>query len=79
MVVAVVLVGIGAGVAGAACWLLLHGVQHLALGPVAHGSLDTVAGVPLLRRLLAPAVAAWLPPILALLSAFTLLFHTEDG
>jgi lipopolysaccharide export system permease protein len=28
---------------------------------------------------LPPFAAAWLPPILALLSAFTLLFHTEDG
>ena len=28
---------------------------------------------------LAPFAAAWLPPILALLSAFALLFHTEDG
>jgi lipopolysaccharide export system permease protein len=28
---------------------------------------------------LAPVVAAWLPPILALLSAFTLLIRTEDG
>lgn len=26
-----------------------------------------------------PFVAAWIPPILALLSAFTLLFYTEDG
>lgn len=26
-----------------------------------------------------PFLAAWLPPILAALSAFTLLFHTEDG
>lgn len=26
-----------------------------------------------------PFAAAWLPPILALLSAFTLLFYTEDG
>ena len=57
MVVAVVLVGIGSGVAGAVFWLLLHGVQHLALGAVSHGSLDTVAGVPFWRRLLAPAVA----------------------
>ncbi|WP_291759857.1 chloride channel protein [Cellulomonas sp. 73-145] len=63
MVLAVVLVGVGAGVAGAVCWLLLHGVQQLALGTVAQGSLgslDTVAGVPLLRRLLAPAIAGLL-------------------
>ena len=26
-----------------------------------------------------PFLAAWAPPILALLSAFTLLFYTEDG
>ena len=26
-----------------------------------------------------PIVAAWLPPILMGLSAFTLLFYTEDG
>ena len=26
-----------------------------------------------------PIAAAWIPPILALLSAFTLLFYTEDG
>jgi len=26
-----------------------------------------------------PSAAAWIPPILALLSAFTLLFYTEDG
>lgn len=60
MVLAVVLVGIGAGVAGAVCWLLLHGVQHLALGAVAHASVDTVAGVPLARRVLAPTVAGLL-------------------
>ena len=28
---------------------------------------------------LPPSAAAWIPPILALLSAFTLLFYTEDG
>ena len=30
-------------------------------------------------EMLPPFVAAWAPPLLALLSAFALLFHTEDG
>jgi lipopolysaccharide export system permease protein len=30
-------------------------------------------------QVLPPFAAAWAPPILALLSAFTVLFHTEDG
>ena len=54
---AVVLAGLGAGLTGAVFWLLLHGVQHLALGDVSHDGIDTVAGVRLWRRLLAPTVA----------------------
>lgn len=54
LVAAVVLGGLGAGATGAVFWLLLQGVQHVALGAVVD---DTVAGVPFLRRLLAPAVA----------------------
>jgi len=57
MAAAVVLVGLGAGVTGAVFWLLLHGVQHLALGAASHDDIDIVAGVPFWRRLLAPAVA----------------------
>ena len=54
---AVVLTGLGAGATGAVFWLLLHGVQHLALGAASHNDIDTVAGVPFWRRLLAPTVA----------------------
>ncbi|WP_263731130.1 chloride channel protein [Cellulomonas sp. SG140] len=54
---ATALTGLGAGVTGALFWALLHGVQHVALGPTAHGLTDSVAGVPLVRRLLAPLVA----------------------
>jgi len=30
-------------------------------------------------EVVAPFVAAWLPPVLTALAAFTLLFYTEDG
>jgi lipopolysaccharide export system permease protein len=36
------------------------------------GSLGRAAAIP-------PSLAAWIPPLLALLSGFTVLFHTEDG
>ena len=36
------------------------------------GSLGKAGAIP-------PSLAAWIPPLLALLSGFTVLFHTEDG
>ena len=36
------------------------------------GSLGKAGAIP-------PTLAAWIPPLLALLSGFTVLFHTEDG
>jgi lipopolysaccharide export system permease protein len=36
------------------------------------GSLGKAAAIP-------PSLAAWIPPLLAVLSGFTVLFHTEDG
>ncbi len=57
-----------AGLAGAgvACGFAVFFVEQLS------SSLAKAEVVP-------PFAAAWLPPILALLSAFTLLFYTEDG
>lgn len=40
---------------------------------------DQLCGALARAQIVPPFAAAWLPPILALLSAFTLLFYTEDG
>ncbi len=40
---------------------------------------DELCGSLAKAGVMPPSLAAWTPPILALLSAFTLLFNTEDG
>ncbi len=57
---AMLLAGLGAGLTGAVFWLLLHGVQHVAFGMATRDGVDTVAGVPFWRRLLAPTVTGLL-------------------
>jgi lipopolysaccharide export system permease protein len=56
----------GLGAAGVACGFAVFFFDQLC------ASLAKADVVP-------PFAAAWIPPILALLSAFTLLFYTEDG
>lgn len=60
LVAAVLLAGLGAGLTGALFWLVLHAVQEVTLGLGPHDGADSVASVPLWRRLLGPAVAGLL-------------------
>jgi lipopolysaccharide export system permease protein len=61
----------------------LGGLAGLALAGVVSGFavffVDQLAVSLARAEVVPPFAAAWLPPILALLSAFTLLFYTEDG
>jgi lipopolysaccharide export system permease protein len=61
----------------------LGGLAGLAGAGVAGGFgvffLDQLSASLAKAEVVPPFAAAWIPPILALLSAFTLLFYTEDG
>jgi lipopolysaccharide export system permease protein len=61
----------------------LGGLAGLALAGVGSGFgvffVDQLSVSLARAEVVPPFAAAWLPPILALLSAFTLLFYTEDG
>ncbi len=61
----------------------LGGLAMLAGAGVASGFLifffDELCASLAKADVASPIAAAWIPPILALLSAFTLLFYTEDG
>ena len=61
----------------------LGGLAMLAAAGVASGFLifffDELCASLAKANVASPIAAAWIPPILALLSAFTLLFYTEDG
>ncbi len=61
----------------------LGGVATLAGAGVASGFtfffFDQLCASLAKAEIIPPFAAAWIPPILALLSAFTLLFYTEDG
>lgn len=61
----------------------LGGLMGLAATGVACGFgvffFDQICASLARAEVVPPFAAAWLPPILALLSAFTLLFYTEDG
>jgi lipopolysaccharide export system permease protein len=61
----------------------LGGLAALAGAGVASGFLffffDQLSASLAKAEVVPPFAAAWIPPILALLSAFTLLFYTEDG
>ena len=61
----------------------LGGLAGLAGAGVAGGFgvffLDQLSASLAKAEIVPPFAAAWIPPILALLSAFTLLFYTEDG
>ncbi len=61
----------------------LGGLTQLAAAGVATGFgfffFNELCGSLAKADVIPPTVAAWIAPMVALLSAFTLLFYTEDG